>query len=43
MFTRQGRLDEATLRFRQTLAHDPGNTVAKDYIRQIRARQEQKR
>ena len=44
MLLRQGRLDEASIRFRQTLAIEPGNEVAKDFLRQIRSQQqEQKR
>lgn len=43
MHLRQGRLDEAMMKFRQTLALEPNNTVAKDYLRQVRAQQEQKR
>lgn len=44
LLMRENRLEEATVRFRQVLAQDPGNEPAKDFIRQIRARQqEQKR
>ena len=43
MLTRQGRFDEATQKLTHVLTLEPSNTVAKDYIRQIRAQQEQKR
>ncbi len=43
MHLRQGRLDDAMLKFRQTLVIEPNNTVAKDFLRQVRAQQEQKR
>lgn len=43
MHLRQGRLDEAMMKFRQTLALEPNNAAAKDFLKQVRAQQEQKR
>jgi tetratricopeptide (TPR) repeat protein len=43
MLTRQGRLGEATQKLTHVLTLEPSNTVAKDYLLQIRAQQEQKR
>ena len=43
MLTRQGQLDEATQKLTHVLTLEPNNTVAKDYLQQIRAQQERKR